>query len=63
MLKRNDPKELASQALNDKGQNLFANYQHTNVAVKDEQKRKAENNHTVVNNNEIDSPKLGGSHK
>ena len=63
MLKRNEPKELASQALNDKGQNLFANYQRTSVAVKEEQKRKAENNLTVVNNKELSSSKLDDFHK
>lgn len=63
MLKRNVPKDLASQALKDKGQNLFANYQRTIVTVKEEQKQKAENNHTVVNNKEFDSLKLGGSNK
>ena len=63
MLKRTVPKELASQALNDKGQNLFANYQRTSIAVNEERKRKAENNPTVVNNKELDSSQLGGFHK
>ena len=52
----NAAEELVNQATNDKGQNLFANYQHTVDAIAAEKKIKAENNRKVENP-ELEKPK------
>lgn len=56
MLKRSKTEELVNQATNDKGQNLFANYQHIVDAIAAEKKIKAENNRKV-DNPELEKPK------
>lgn len=56
MLKRSKTEELVNQATNDKGQNLFANYQHIVDAIAAEKKIKAENNRKVENP-ELEKPK------